>query len=107
MNIVTDIEDLKGKEIVKSCYVDSYNAIALLFSDDTFAYLVADDDFGDGFVKLEDSMESCLKRDAGIISESEFEVIQKKEEAEKAAHIEKMELRQLEILREKYERTRK
>ena len=103
MKFITGLSDLEGKTIAKAVSVDMDESIVLIFTDKTCAYFDVDF-FGDSHdMVLADDAKDYLKRDAGIISNEEYEGIQTQQKAKREKQAEQQERAELARLKEKYE----
>ena len=75
MEYITDTCELKGKTIKSAKHIDADESLVIIFEDDTCIFLKIDQ-CGDS-VSIQLSEDSCpyQERGAGIISDSEYEVI--------------------------------
>jgi hypothetical protein len=102
MNYITDTEKLKGKVIKSAKFVDGDESLAIIFADNTCVYLDVKH-YGDSYeMYLAEDACSSDEREAGIISEIEYELSQLRERKERVAKIENSERAQLEKLKAKY-----
>jgi hypothetical protein len=103
MEFITKVKELEGKTVKKASFVDCDESVALIFTDDTCAFFDVSM-YGDSHdIVLISDPDDYLKRDAGIISEAEYKVIQDREEADHKAAATERELKQLAMLKSKYE----
>ena len=102
MKFITDISQLEGKTIAKATFVDCDESAALIFTDGTCAFFDVRH-YGDSYdLQLSPDMEDYLKRDAGIISEKEYERLREVESNARKAAQEKRERGMLATLKAKY-----
>ena len=68
MRYITDVSEFAGKTIKSACLVDCSESVAILFDDDSCAYLEVRH-YGDSFdMELAHSADVQFEKEAGIIS---------------------------------------
>jgi hypothetical protein len=102
MRFITDVAELKGKTILKATAVDIGESIALIFTDGTCAVFDVEFYGGSHNMVLSADTDDCLKRDAGIITNEEYEERQEAIKAKRAQQAEQRERAELARLKEKY-----
>lgn len=103
MEIIKDVEELVGKTIKKAKYVSSDETLALLFKDKTCAFFGVKF-YGESYdIEIEDDVEDYVKKEAGVISEEEYEEIQRTERVLNTKRQEESEREMLARLKSKYE----
>jgi len=102
MKFILDLDELAGKVISKAVSVDMGESVALIFADETCAYFDVKF-YGDSYdLVITDDVQDYLKREAGIISEEEYENLEAAKEEKRGLDRIKRELAELARLKEKY-----
>jgi len=93
MRLIQNIEELSGKTILKAVLVDYESTVMLTFTDNSYCAVSA---YGDMYLlDSEEDIDDAMFRDAGIITEEEYEKRERaemtielkyREDAEKAAY---------------------
>ena len=103
MKFITDILELEGKTIKHATLVDCDESIALVFTDYTCAFFDLNL-YGDSHdIILINNPLNYLKRDAKIITEKEYDALQRIEQNSREAKNTEKELDMLAKLKAKYE----
>jgi len=104
MKAVEDIEYLAGKTIKSATQADFGESLAIIFTDNTYAFLDIASFGSTSEIYLNINPDDKIKRDVGIITEEEYSDIMEAKEIMKAEKQKKEELKLLERLKMKYER---
>lgn len=102
MKIITNIDEIKNKVIKEAVFVDCDSILVILFDDDTCVCLNVDFCGGSHSIELSCDIEDYEKKNAGIITEEQYNNLEK---AKKEAHrerVEKEEMLELARLKQKY-----
>jgi len=100
--IITSIEGLEGKTIKKAVKVYYDNSLCLAFTDNTYAVLMADYDGEDAQIELDTQISNIGKHKAGLITETEFKVLERKTLQAARERVQELEIKQLKKLQKKY-----
>ena len=102
MKAITNIKELRGKTIESAVKVDHSESVALLFTDDTYAYFDVEfyGDCHDMYLRGDPS--NYLKKEAGIISESEYNNLLLAETRRREDIVREREMKMFEDLKAKY-----
>lgn len=102
MKLITDLGELKGKIISGAVSVDIGELLAIVFSDKTYM-VIGIESYGESHdTVLIDNVSDVVKRDAGVISEAEYDAIVQARISEAQKIREASERKQLEELKAKY-----
>ena len=105
MKFILDLEGVEGKTVKSAKFVSIDEALVIIFTDETCCYIDVDH-YGDSYelkVVHESDVSDYEKRDAGIITQSEYEELEEKRNKRRRTELEQIERRQLEELKKKYE----
>lgn len=103
MRLITNIGELEGKTVKSATFVDCDEKLVILFGDDTCAAFKVNR-YGDSYdIEMTLSLQDYIKRDAGIISQGEYDVLEANEKAKRELDSEARERQTLERLKDKYE----
>ena len=104
MKAITSTKELKGKTIKSASEVDCCESVVLLFTDGSYAFFDIRH-YGESYdMFLSSEASDYLKRDAGIITEDEYNKIKEDENKLREERVKNQELQQLERLKSKYEK---
>lgn len=101
MKYIEAMEEFKGKTIKSLSIVDCGESLAIIFTDDTCAMFEQNCD--DIELSCEDYICNHVKREAGFISETEYELIKSRENEKSEGRKRQADLNELARLKKKYE----
>jgi len=105
MQLITKIKQLENRTIKSANYIDCSEKVGLIFTDDTYTVIKGYQEYDGGIeVILSGKVDDYLKVKMGIISEEEYQKNEEHEERKAKSLQKKMELTQLKILKQKYEK---
>ena len=105
MQLITKIEQLENRTIKSANYIDCSEKVGLIFTDDTYTVIKGHQEYDGGIeVILSGKVDDYLKVEMGVLSEKEYQRNEKREEGKAKSLQKKMELNQLKILKQKYEK---
>ena len=99
IELLEELEQLAGKTIKSAKLIDCSETLFIEFTDETGAVFMAT---SDQEVYIENDISEYIKRDAGIISDVEFDLIVKREQKTRSIYDEKRDREQLAMLQKKY-----
>lgn len=102
MEILTDLKELAGKTIKSAEMVDCDTYMALLFTDDTCAFVGGNQHYDSFDIELTSDVEDYAKRDAGVMSQAEYDRARRKADKEARIRREAIERKRLAVLQAKY-----
>jgi len=104
VEFIFEPEKSKGKTIDRSIFVDNGGVLAIIFTDKTSMFIAAC--YQGDFCNLElldcDKVRNPMLRDSGIVTDEEFQKLEKEQAEWFEAWKRDNELRTLELLRKKY-----
>lgn len=103
MELLTSIDQLKGKVIRDVRDLDFYTSLSFVFEDDTYIIVTAHNNYDADEIGLNEVVDAYVEFRAGVISEEEYKEKCAKQEEERARWIEESELCRLAELKKKYE----
>lgn len=99
IELLKELEQLQGKTIKSAKSVDCGETLFIAFTDDTGAVFMAD---SSQEVYIENDILDYVKREAGIISQAEYDLDKERIREKNRIANEKRERAQLEMLQKKY-----
>ncbi len=104
MLLLNNLDQLDGKTIKSTKLVDCEESLAILFTDDTCAFFMVNIGHEDEHeIYIEDDVSDCSKRNADIISDTEYAAIVAKNAEYERMSREKRERDLLATLKKKYD----
>lgn len=103
MNIITDIKEIEGKEVLKASMIDCDETLSIIFSDDSCIFADVSR-WGDTYeITLADDVSNYSKVEAGVMTQDELNAINKARDKKINDQIETKERATLTMLKAKYE----